>query len=47
MSVLIDYEAETEEEEDDETDIPRPAAERNMQVKKETQLYLVGKNGFC
>jgi len=38
MSVLIDYEAETEEEEDDETDISRPEVERNRQVKRDAAL---------
>jgi len=32
--VLYDYEAETEEEEDDEAATSRPAVERNRQVKK-------------
>jgi len=43
MSVLIDYEAETEEEEGDETDIPRPAVERNRQVKKRRRFTLLEK----
>ena len=43
MSVLIDYEAETEEEEDDETYIPRPAVECNRQVKKRRSFTLLEK----
>jgi len=43
MSVLIDYEAETAEEEGDETDIPRPAVERNRQVKKRRRFTLLEK----